>query len=219
MSFGNDSSVSSFFSSSVSISPPSIPRKTTKTLAQTKPTHGGATSSQRPSVSKPSTAPTKLPSKASKATVTPPAKIPQPKPKTPQPKPKNTLKPRAKTPTKPRTRPSSTVTFKPYTKPAPPPVIPNITMVGAMHNPLQAYAHNAPLPAVHPPPPLSIEPLATIYPVESDTSSQPPSSPILISSSGTPHTPVGTPSFTPPIPPSDSPASSAILKSWQNWLD
>ncbi|XP_038896641.1 extensin-like [Benincasa hispida] len=187
MSFGNNSPISSYSSSSISISPPPSPRKTTKTLTQTKPTHGGATSSQRSSVSKPSTAPTKLPFKASKAIITPPAKIPQPKPKTPQPKPKTTPKLRAKTPAKPRMHSSSTATSRPYTKLAPPPVIPNITMVGATHNPLPAYIHNALSPAVHPPSPLSIKPLATIYPVESDASSQPPHSPIFISSPGMPN--------------------------------
>ncbi|XP_038875120.1 extensin-like [Benincasa hispida] len=212
VSFGNDSPVSSFSSSSVSISPPPSPRKTTKTLTQTKPTHGGATSSQQPSVLKPSIAPTKLSSKAFKAIVTPPTKIPQPKPKTTQPKPKTTPKPRAKTPAKPRMRPSSTAVSKPYTKPAPPPVIPNVIMVGATHNPLPAYAHNAPSPAVHPPPPLSIEPLATIYPVESDALCQRPHFPILISSPRMLHTLVGTPQFTPPIQPSDGPASERNLE-------
>ncbi|XP_038895905.1 extensin-like [Benincasa hispida] len=188
------------------------PRKTTKTLTQTKLTYGEATSSQRPPVSKPSTTPTKLAFKASKAIVTPPTKILQPKPKTPQPKPKTTPKPRAKTPAKLRMRPSFMAASKPYTKPASPPVIPNITIVGATHNPLPAYVHNAPSPVVHPPPPLSIEPLATIYPVESDASSQPPHSSILISSLGMPHIPVGSPSFIPPIPPSDSPASERNLE-------
>ncbi|XP_038882307.1 extensin-like [Benincasa hispida] len=147
----------------------------------------------------------KLPSKASKAIVTPPAKTPQPKPKT-------TPKPKAKTPAKPRTHPSSTAASKPYTKPAPPSVIPNITMVGATHNPLLVYVHNAPSPVVRPPSPLSIKPLATIYPVESDASSQPSRSSILIYSPGTPHTSVGTPPFTPPIPPSDSPALERNLE-------
>ncbi|XP_038896215.1 extensin-like [Benincasa hispida] len=164
--------------------------------------------SQRPTVSKPSSAPTK----ASKTIVTPPAKILQPKPKTPQQKPKSAPKPRAKTPAKPRTRPSSTIASKPYTKPAPPPIIPNITMVGATHDPFPAYAHNAPSLAVHPPPSFSIEPLAIIYPVESDASSQPSPSPILISSPGMPYTPMGTPPFTPPIPPSNSPASEHNLE-------
>ncbi|XP_038901287.1 extensin-like [Benincasa hispida] len=212
VSFGNDSPVSFYSSSSVSISPPPSPRKTTKTLAQTKPTHGGATSSQRPSVSKPSTVPIKLPFKASKAIVTPPAKTPQPKPKTPQPKPKTTPKPRAKTPAKPRMYPSSMAAFKPYTKPAPPPVIPNITMVGATHDPLPAYLHNVPSPAMCPPLLLSIQPLANIYPVEFDASSQSPHFAIIISSPGTPHTPVGTPPFTPPIPPSDSLVSERNLQ-------
>ncbi|XP_038904489.1 pollen-specific leucine-rich repeat extensin-like protein 4 [Benincasa hispida] len=210
--FGNDSSVSSYSSASVSISPPSSTRKTTTTLAQTKPTHGGANSSPQLAISKPSSAHTKLPTRASKTTVTPPAKIPQSKPKTPQQKPKSAPNQRAKTQEKPRTRPSSTVASKPYTKSVPQPIIPNITMVGATHDPLPAYAHNAPSPAVRPPPPLSIEPLATIYPVESDALSQPSPSPILISSPETPHTPMGTPSFTPPIPPSDSPASEHNLE-------
>ncbi|XP_038890884.1 transcription initiation factor TFIID subunit 8-like [Benincasa hispida] len=78
--------------------------------------------------------------------------------------------------------------------------------MGAMHDTLPAYLHNTPSLVVRPPPPLSIQPLATIYPVNSDASSQPPHSPIVISSSKTPHTLVGTPLFT-PYPPSDSPAS------------
>ncbi|XP_038889723.1 transcription initiation factor TFIID subunit 8-like [Benincasa hispida] len=101
---------------------------------------------------------------------------------------------------------------KPYTKPTLPPVIPNITMVGATQNPLPTYVHNAPSPAVRPPPPLSIEPFATIYPVESEAWSQPPHSPILISSPSMPHTLVGTPPFTPPIPPSDSLVSERNLE-------
>ncbi|XP_038888541.1 extensin-like [Benincasa hispida] len=108
--------------------------------------------------------------------------------------------------------PSSTVASKSYTKPALPPVIPNITMVTATHDPLPANLHNAPSPAVRPPPPLLIQPLATIYPVESDVSSQPPHLPIFISSPGEPHTPVGTPSFTPPIPFSNSPALECNLE-------
>ncbi|XP_038896218.1 extensin-like [Benincasa hispida] len=177
-----------------------------------KPTHGSATSSQRPTVSKPFSAPTKVPTKAYKTTVTSQAKIPQPKPKTSQQKPKSAPKPRAKTPAKPRMRPSSTAASKPYTKPAPLPIIHNIIMVGATHDPLPAYAHNAPSPAVRPPPPLSIEPLATIYPVESNASSQPSPLSILISSPGTPHTLMGTPPFTPPIPPSASLASERNLE-------
>ncbi|XP_038891678.1 uncharacterized protein LOC120081071 [Benincasa hispida] len=65
---------------------------------------------------------------------------------------------------------------------------------------------------MRPPSPFSIQPLATIYPVASDASSQPPHSPIVISSSGSPHTPTDTPPFTPPRPPSDSPASERNLE-------
>ncbi|XP_038885746.1 extensin-like [Benincasa hispida] len=178
MSFRNHSPVCSFSSSSVSTSPPSSFRKTLKPSVQIKPMHGGATStSQWPSRSKPTTTPTKPPSK------------------TPQPKPKATPKLKLKTLSKPRQGSSSTATNKPYTKPAPPPFIPNITLVGATHDPIPTYLHNAPSPAVCPPPPLSIQPLATIYPVDTDASSQPPRSPIVISSPGSPHTPSGTPSI------------------------
>ncbi|XP_038896009.1 pectinesterase inhibitor 10-like [Benincasa hispida] len=142
--------------------------------------------------------PTKLPSKTTKATL--PAKNLQLKPKT-------TPKPKAKTSSKSRQRPSSTAATKPYTKPAPPPFIPNITPMGATHDPLPAYLNSAPSPVMRPPPPLSIQPLVTIYPIELDASSQTPHSPIVISSPGMPHTLVGTPPFTLPIPPSDSPAS------------
>ncbi|XP_038889466.1 proline-rich extensin-like protein EPR1 [Benincasa hispida] len=149
--------------------------------------------------------------KSSKKPVNPLAKTTLPRAKTLQ-KPKSTPKPRVKTPAKTRTCPSFMAAFKPYTKPAPPPFIPNITLVGATHEPLPTYAHTTPSPVVHPPPSLSIEPLATIYLVESDTSNQPSPSPILISSPGTPHTPVETPPFTPPISASDSPASKHNLE-------
>ncbi|XP_038880429.1 proline-rich receptor-like protein kinase PERK2 [Benincasa hispida] len=192
MSFGNDSPVSSYSSSSVSISPPPSPSKISKALVQTKPTHGGATSSfQRPSRSKPSITPTKPPSKTTKAIATLHSKTLQPKTKT-------TPKPKPNTPSRLRQRPSSTATSKPYTKPGPPPFFPNITLMGATHDPLPAYLHNAPSLAVHPPPPLSIQPQATIYPVDSDVSSQSPRSPIVISSPRSPHTPSGTPPLTPP---------------------
>ncbi|XP_038882333.1 extensin-like [Benincasa hispida] len=194
MSFGNNSLVSSYSSSSISLSSPRSPKKTSKPSIQSKPTHDRATfsSSQRPS--KPTTTPTKLPSKTSKAIATLPAE-------TSQPKPKITHKSEPKKPSKPRQHLSSTAATKLYTKLAPPPFIPNITPMGATHDPLPTYLHNTPSPAVRPPPPLSIQPLATIYSVDSDASSQPLHSSIVISSPGMPHTPVGTPTFTPPIPP------------------
>ncbi|XP_038891584.1 microtubule-associated protein RP/EB family member 1-like [Benincasa hispida] len=121
MSYGNNSPVSSYSSSSVSISLPPSLRKTSKAPVQIKPTHSGATaSSQWPSRSKPTTTPIKPPSKTTKAIATLPSKTPQPKPKT-------TPKPKPKTPSKLRQHSSSTATSKPYTKPAPPPFIPNIT--------------------------------------------------------------------------------------------
>ncbi|XP_038902383.1 extensin-like [Benincasa hispida] len=195
MSFGDVSSVSSFFSSSVSTLPSPSPRKTSKASVPTKTLHDRASStSQRPFQSKP----TKTPTKRSSKTTQQPKTTPQPKPKTPS---------------KPRQRPSSsTAANKPYTKPTPPPFIPNITPVGATHDPIPAYLYNAPSSAVRPPPPLSIQPLATIYPVEADTSSQPPRSPIIISSPWLPHTPSGTPSFTPPRPSSDNPMSERNLE-------
>ncbi|XP_038896326.1 proline-rich receptor-like protein kinase PERK2 [Benincasa hispida] len=195
MSFGDVSLVSSFSSSSVSTSPPPSPRQTSKTTIPIKLLLSGAFStSQRPSWSKPT-----------KAIITLPSKTTQ--------QPKTTPKPKPKTPSKPRQRPSSsTAAKKPYTKPAPPLFIPNITQVGATHDPIPVYLHNAPSPAVRPPPPLSIQPLATIYSIEVDASSQPSRSPIIISSSGSPHTPSGTPPITPPRPSSDSPASEHNLE-------
>ncbi|XP_038874886.1 36.4 kDa proline-rich protein-like [Benincasa hispida] len=198
MSFENDSPINSYSSSCVSISLPPSLRKTSKAPIQIKLMHGRATSSsQRLSRSKPTTTPTKPPSNTTKAIVTLPSKTAQPKPKT-------TPKPKGKIPAKTRQRPSSTAA-KPYTQPAPPPFIPNITPMGAMHDPLPAYLHNAPSPAMRPLPLLSIQSLATIYPIKSDASSQPPRSPIIISSPGFPYTPSGTPPFTLPRPPSNSP--------------
>ncbi|XP_038875114.1 extensin-like [Benincasa hispida] len=195
MSYGDVLSVSSFSSSSISTSPPPSPRQTSKTSVPTKCLHGGASStSQRPSRLKPT-----------KAIITLPSKTTQ--------QPKTTPKPKPKTPSKPRQHPSSsTAAKKPYTKPAPPPFIPNITPIGATYDPIPVYLHNASSPAVHPPPPLSIQPLATIYPVEADASSQPLRSPIIISSPGSPHTPSGTPKITPPRPNPDSPASERNLE-------
>ncbi|XP_038877204.1 proline-rich receptor-like protein kinase PERK2 [Benincasa hispida] len=174
MSFENDSLVSFFSSFSVLTSPPPSPRKTSKPSVQIKPTHGGATStSQRSSRSKPITTPTKPPLKSTKAITTLPAK-------TPQLKPKANPKPKPKTPSKPRQHLSSTTVNKPYTKAAPPPFIPNIAPVGATYDPLLTYLHNALSPAMRPAPPLLIQPLATIYPVELDASSQLSCSPIFI---------------------------------------
>ncbi|XP_038882398.1 lysine-rich arabinogalactan protein 19-like [Benincasa hispida] len=193
MSYGGMSPVSSFSSSSASMSPPPNPRRTSKTLVLTKPLHDGPSSnSQRPSRSKPIKTTTNLSFKTHQ-------------------KPKTIAKPKPKTPTKPRQqRPSSSAAAKkPYTKPAPPPFIPNITLVGATYDPIPAHLHNTPSPAVHPPPPLSIQPLATIYSIEAEEASQSLllRSPIIISSSGSPHTPSGTPPITPPRSSSDSPTS------------
>ncbi|XP_038877844.1 extensin-like [Benincasa hispida] len=210
-SLGNDLSVSYFFSSSFSSSPPPSPRKSTSIPTQSKASYGGATSAQRLAAPTPPSTSMKALAKSSKKPVNPPAKTSLPRAKTPQ-KPKSAPKPRVKTPAKTRTRPSFMAVSKPYTKPALLPFIPNITLVGATHEPLPTYAHTAPSPTVRPPPPLSLEPLATIYSVESDTSNQPSPSPILISSPGKPHTPVGTPPFTPPIPASDSPTSEHNLE-------
>ncbi|XP_038904455.1 36.4 kDa proline-rich protein-like [Benincasa hispida] len=149
--------------------------------------------------------------KSSKKPVNPLAKTSLPRAKTSQ-KPKSALKPKVKTPVKTRSRLSYMPASKPYTKPAPPSLILNKTLVGATHEPLPTYAHIAPSPVVHPPPFLSIEPLAIIYPVESDTSNQLSPSPILISSPGMPHTLVGTPPVIPSIPASDSPASEHNLE-------
>ncbi|XP_038885781.1 MAP7 domain-containing protein 1-like [Benincasa hispida] len=211
-SLGKDSPVSSFSSSSFSSSPPPSPRKSTSVPTQSKASYGDATSAQRLATPTPPSTSMKALAKSSKKPVNPPAKTSLPRAKTPQ-KPKSAPKPRVKTPAKTRTRPSFMAVSKPYTKLALPPFIPNITLVGAKHNePLPTYAHTAPSSAVRSPPVLSIEPLATIYPVESDTSNQPSPSTILISSPGTPHTSVGTPPFTPPIPTSDSPASEHNLE-------
>ncbi|XP_038901312.1 serine/arginine repetitive matrix protein 1-like [Benincasa hispida] len=210
-SLGNDSSVSSFSSSSFLSSPPPSPRKSTSVPNQSKASYGDATSSQRLAASTSPSTSMKALAKSSKKPVNPPAKTSLPRAKTPQ-KSKSAPKPRVKTLAKTRTRPSSMAASKPYTKPAPPPFILNITLVGATHEPLPIYAHTAPSLAVHPPPPLSIEPLAIIYPVESDMSNQPSPSPILISSPGKPHSPMGTPPFTPPIPASDSPGSEHNLE-------
>ncbi|XP_038880455.1 proline-rich receptor-like protein kinase PERK2 [Benincasa hispida] len=188
------SSISSFSSSSASMSPPPNPRRTLKTPVSTKPSHDGPSSaSQRPFRSKPI-----------KTTTNPKSS------KTHQ-KSKTTAKPKPKTPTKPRQqRPSfSAAAKKPYIKPAPPPSIPNITSVGVMHDPIPAHLHNAPSPVVRTLPPLSIQPLATIHLIEAEGASQPlpPRSPIIISSPGSPHTPSGTLPITPSRPSSDSPAS------------
>ncbi|XP_038874894.1 extensin-like [Benincasa hispida] len=187
MSFENNSPVSSYSFSSVSTSPPPSPRKTSKSSIQIKLMHGGATStSQQPSQLKPTTTPTKLPSKTTKAIATLPTKTPQPKPKT-------TPKPKPKTPLKLRKHLSSTAANKLYTKPTPPPFIPNITSVGATYDPIPAYLHNAPSPTMRPPPPPSIQPLATIYLVESGRVKPTARSThrhILLWS---PHTPSGTP--------------------------
>ncbi|XP_038874910.1 classical arabinogalactan protein 9-like [Benincasa hispida] len=208
---GNDSPVSSFSSSSFSSSPPPNLRKSTPVSTQLKASYGGATFALHLDVPTPPSTFEKALAKSSKKLVNPPAKTSLPRAKIPQ-KPKSAPKPRVKTPAKTRTRPSSMVAFKPYTKPASSPFIPNITLVGTTHEPLRTYTHTAPSPAVRSPPPLSIEPLAIIYPVESDTSNQPSPSPIIISSPGTPHTPVSTPPYTPPIPASDSPVSEHNLE-------
>ncbi|XP_038904528.1 leucine-rich repeat extensin-like protein 5 [Benincasa hispida] len=168
-SLGNDSPVSSFSSSSFSSSPPPSPRKSTSVPTQSKASYSGATAGQCLAASTPHSTSMKALAKSSKKLVNPSAKTSLPRAKTPQ-KPKSAPKPRVKTPAKTRARPSSMTASKPYTKPAPPPFIPNITLVGATHEPLPTYAHTAPSLAVRPPPPLSIEPLATIYPVELDTS-------------------------------------------------
>ncbi|XP_038896005.1 vegetative cell wall protein gp1-like [Benincasa hispida] len=204
-SLGKDLPISSFSSSSFSSSPPLSPRKSTSVLTQSKASYGSATSTQRLVAPTPPSTSMKALSKSSKKLINPLTKTSRPRAKTPQ-KPKSTSKLRVKTPAKTRMCPSFMAVSKPYTKPAPPPFIPNITLVGATHETLPTYAHTAPSPAVRPPHPLSIKPLAIFYPIDSDTSNQPSPSPILISSPGTPHTPVGTPSFTPPIPASESPA-------------
>ncbi|XP_038877366.1 histone H2A.v2-like [Benincasa hispida] len=191
MSYRGMSLVSSFSSSSASMSTPPNPHQTSKTPIP-KPSHGGHSStSQLPSRSKPIETTTNL--KTSKT----------------HQKPKTTAKPKPKTPTKPRQQhPSSSVaTKKSYTKPALPPFIPNIMPMGAMHDPIPTHLHTAPSPAVRPLPPLSIQPLAIIYPIEAGASQPLPLRAIIISSPGLPHTPSGTPPITPPRPSSDSPVS------------
>ncbi|XP_038887150.1 gibberellin-regulated protein 14-like [Benincasa hispida] len=210
-SLGNDSPVSSFSFSSFLSSPPLSPRKSTSVPTQSKASYGSATSAQRLAAPTPPSTSMKALAKSSNKPVNPPAKTSLPRAKTLK-KPKSAPKPRVKTPAKTRMHPSPMVASKPYTKPAPPPFIPNITLVGATHEPLPTYAYIAPSTVVRPPSLLSIEPLAITYPVELDTSNQPSPSPILISSLGMPHTPVGTLPFTPFIPTSNSPTSEHNLE-------